>query len=146
MGAYRVRKLFKFEMAHVLSRSYSEECQTIHGHSYRLEVIITADLNADGMVIDFKLLKEIVKKKVIDKFDHSLVIPNINKADYDWVKLIPGKKVVVDYNPTAENMAKRIYSSIFWEIRKMIPDILLLVVRLHETDTGYAEYSGGYLK
>jgi 6-pyruvoyltetrahydropterin/6-carboxytetrahydropterin synthase len=139
---YSIRKKFKFEMAHLLDTCYSEECQNIHGHSYVLEVFIQAlGLNADGMIIDFKKLKEIVQKLVIDRFDHSLVLSNCDKNRYDWVSLIPGKKVIVGYNPTAENMTRDIYDSLFHVIAMELP-LTQLKIRLHETDTGYAEYRG----
>ena len=58
---YKIRKLFKFEMAHVLTTAYTKECCNLHGHSYRMEVFITSGaLNEDGMVIDFKKLKELL--------------------------------------------------------------------------------------
>lgn len=131
---YTVRKLFKFEGAHALSSSYSEECQNVHGHSYKLEVIISSKkVNPDGMVIDFKELKESIKP-IIDIFDHKLVYNLEHAVDYDHV---PGE-IGVPFNPTAENMCKFFYK----EIYKIIWDVCdKLVIRLHETDTGYAEYT-----
>lgn len=139
---YRIRKKFKFEMAHRLNTSYSKECQDIHGHSYVLEVIIDSmGLNEDGMVIDFKLLKSVVNDFIINDFDHALVISNINKKDYEWVKYIPSKKVVTDYNPTAENMVKDFYNRLYAILSVSVKSFYKLTVRLHETDTGYAEYT-----
>lgn len=132
---YTIRKTFKFEMAHILSSSYSKECQEIHGHSYKLEIIISAlALNSDGMVIDFKKLKEIVNQEIINKWDHTCLI----EKDF-WA--VPGFKCVnTPYNPTAENMVKDVYDRLKPLLFSEIPSFVSLKIRLHETGTGYAEY------
>ena len=137
-----IRKKFKFEMAHVLDSSYSVECQNIHGHSYILEVFIKRDcLNNDGMVIDFKSLKEIINDLIISKVDHKLIL---NKSNI-WAGIFEGMLmkplVLVDYNPTAENMVKDFHEKIKDRLIILIPGLYGIKVRLHETDTGYAEYS-----
>lgn len=132
---HKIRKSFKFEMAHVLSNSYSKECRKIHGHSYKMEVIISClSLNKDGMVIDFKRLKEIVVDTIISKMDHAFVAEKGRTS-------IP--HVAVPYNPTAENMVIDFFHRLRTPIKKEIPSFYRLTVRLHETETGYAEYSGG---
>ncbi len=131
---FTIRKTFKWEGAHRLESSYSKECQQIHGHSYKTEVIITAsELNDDGMVIDFKKLKEIVGP-IIDSWDHKNIIK-------DRCQAIDGI-VFVNFNPTAENMSKYIWDEIESLIKKEIPSALWLIVRIHETDTGYAQFEG----
>jgi len=144
--SFIIRKLFKYEMAHALTSCYSEECKSIHGHSYVLEVIIEADcLNIDGMVMDFKKLKEIVKKRVLQDFDHALVLQTHESAQREEFFLpndLHSKIVFVDYNPTAEMMAKDIYQRLCYDIKIMVRTLTNLSIRLHETATGYAEYSG----
>lgn len=111
-------KIFKFEMAHQLTDSYSQECQEIHGHSYSVEVTLEGPIDpVTGMIMDFKKLKEIVKP-IIDSYDHKF----FTKESYGA-------------NPTAENMA----NDIFWKIRKKT--LLIIKIRLWETDTGYVEVS-----
>ena len=74
----RITKQFKMEMAHAL-HGYDGLCKNIHGHSYKLWVTLRgavkdeAGHKKDGMVLDFSLLKQMVKPLIIDKFDHSLV-------------------------------------------------------------------------
>lgn len=133
---YTVRKKFMFEMAHRLMTSYTKECQNIHGHSYVLELFLSSiELNEDGMVIDFKEVKDKVKIYV-DEFDHSLVLNSADKKWVDFVKEQNCKLKVVNYNPTAENIAKDFYDS----FRHLFPRNISLKVRLHETTTGWAEY------
>jgi 6-pyruvoyltetrahydropterin/6-carboxytetrahydropterin synthase len=110
----QVTKIFKFETAHQLTDSYSKECQEIHGHSYKLEVTFEGPIDPiTGMVIDFKLIKEIVQP-IVDYFDHSF----FTKENYNQ-------------NPTAENMA----NDIFWKIRE--ETLLIVKVKLWETETGF---------
>lgn len=111
-----ITKIFRFEMAHQLIDSYSDECKNIHGHSYKLEVTLEGDRNPKtGMIIDFKELKEIVQP-IIDDFDHSfLTVENYGM------------------NPTAENMAY----DIFKLLRERTP--LLKKIRLWETNNSYVE-------
>jgi len=149
---YTIRKKFKFEMAHMLGDSYSQECQNIHGHSYVLEVkVISSNLNKDGMVIDFKRLKEIVMP-VVDLFDHALVLPEplphlvanpiAHQKMIDAICANRGRICLVEYNPTAELMVKDIHSKILPDIDGEVRSLVSLEVKLHETDTGYASYSG----
>ena len=144
---YKIRKLFKFEAAHRLTSSYSKSCQKIHGHSYKLELILCSEeLNEDGMVVDFGMVKDLLKND-LERFDHKFVI---SSEDAD-AKEIPNFGtacsdlgiVVVPFNPTAENMAKYFYEIIWKKIyeNEELRGIEIEAVRIHETDTGYAEYT-----
>jgi 6-pyruvoyltetrahydropterin/6-carboxytetrahydropterin synthase len=131
---YIIRKVLKFEAAHVLDSSYSKCCQQIHGHSYLVELYFQAKkLNKDGMVIDFGLVKE-VAGELIERFDHAIIVSGLY-CDKFTDPTSPSSKVrIVFYNPTAENMARDFYN----KIKRKIPK--LFKVRVHETTTGWAEY------
>ena len=132
MKVFTIRKKFRFEMAHILDSSYSKLCQQIHGHGFILEVFIRDnELNEDGMVIDFGLVKEKVGK-LIDYLDHATLVHH-HHPDYDRLSVLEGVKGV-PFNPTAEKMVQWLYM----EIKEDIP--LLYKIRLHETESGYAEY------
>jgi len=125
---YKIRKMFRFEAAHMLSSSYSEECQRVHGHSYRVEVMLTGRmLNDDGMLIDFKKLGEIVRPLIM-AWDHEVIISEDRPG-------MPTEWVEVPFNPTAENMARYLHD----KIRPLVSG-LAVHVRVHETETGWAEY------
>ncbi|MGB0173243.1 MAG: 6-pyruvoyl trahydropterin synthase family protein, partial [Flavobacteriaceae bacterium] len=76
MSIIRVTKSFSFETGHALY-GYDGLCKNVHGHSYKLHVTVVGrpidDQNhvKNGMVIDFKDLKTIVKSEVVDVFDHA---------------------------------------------------------------------------
>jgi 6-pyruvoyltetrahydropterin/6-carboxytetrahydropterin synthase len=106
----RVTREFSFEMAHAL-KNYNGPCRNVHGHSYRLFVTLTgtpvneAENPQNGMVIDFTELKDIVLKKIISLFDHSVVVSNDYALDkMEMMKKTFGNTVVVDYQPTCENL------------------------------------------
>lgn len=143
MGIIRVTKEFNFEMAHALW-NYDGACRNIHGHSYRLFVTIKGtpiSNNSDpklGMVLDFKDLKALVRKPVVDFFDHSLVL--YKEAERDIIKKVGSmyeKVHVFDFQPTCENLVLFIVDT----IREKLPESLeLQSVKLYETASSYCEW------
>lgn len=132
---YRVRKTFRFEAAHRLISAETKECMNLHGHSYKVEVFLTRlDLNKDGMVEDFLVIKEAVQP-VIEWLDHSIILAEeedvIQGSDM-------GKVVILGVNPTAEALAKYIHDNII--IEYFSPEVKIEKIRVHETNTGYAEF------
>jgi 6-pyruvoyltetrahydropterin/6-carboxytetrahydropterin synthase len=114
-----VTKIFEFEAAHHLP-GYDGDCKRLHGHSYKLEVTVSGEVNEKtGMVMDFKLLKEIVQERVINQFDHQLLNDHIK-------------------NPTAENIVNFIVK----ELDEAMCAFFLCVdrVRLWETSNSYCEW------
>jgi 6-pyruvoyltetrahydropterin/6-carboxytetrahydropterin synthase len=96
-----------------------------HGHNYDLEVKVVGAIDPDtGYVFDMKLLKDLIKHYVTEKFDHK----NLN-LDTDEFK---------NLNPTAENIAV-----VIWNIlREKIDKKYDLTVRLYETERNFVEYDG----
>ena len=138
----RITKEFKFEMAHALY-GYDGLCKNIHGHSYRLWVTIKGEVKNEknhtknGMVMDFDVLKRIVKPTIIDQYDHSLVL-NAN-SDHAQIDLSAFEKVfLLPYQPTSENLVADFAST----IKSKLPEgILLYKVVLSETATSFAEWN-----
>jgi len=143
MQKVRVTKEFSFEMAHALW-NYDGACKNIHGHSYRLFVTIKGEPITDenhvkfGMVMDFKDLKSIVNKHVVDVLDHSLVVFSSAEGDtLAQVRKMYEKVYVFDFQPTCENLVIHIASAITPELP---PYLSLYSVKLYETATSYAEW------
>jgi 6-pyruvoyltetrahydropterin/6-carboxytetrahydropterin synthase len=139
----RVTKEFRFEMAHVLW-NYDGPCRNVHGHSYRLFVTITGtpvdDRNnpKNGMVIDFTDLKNVVKNEILDVFDHAAVISGF--IDKEKIRLFTGmlgNTVVVDYQPTCENLV----ADFAERIGLRLPEAVKLHnLKLYETATSFTEW------
>jgi 6-pyruvoyltetrahydropterin/6-carboxytetrahydropterin synthase len=138
---YKIRKKYKFERAHQLHTAFSDSCRkTIHGHSYIVELFFKdKSLNDDDMVVDFGKIDSLVGE-YINSWDHALVMSNLMDPYYlEMLTKFNKKLIITPYNPTAEAMAKDMYSHILNLLaNKDVPNISSL--RLHETDTGYAEY------
>jgi len=73
MGVVQIRKSFSFEAAHVLPH-HPGKCARLHGHSYRLEVVLDGPLQAEGpaagMVQDFEVIANAVRGTVLAELDH----------------------------------------------------------------------------
>lgn len=139
----RITKEFKFEMAHALP-GYDGLCKNIHGHSYELLVTVAglpiSDSNNPkyGMVMDFGDLKKIVRKVIVEVFDHSLVLrSDSSETLVDQLKKSYDRIILLDYQPTSELMivdfAQRIKD-------KLPQNIDLKYLLLRETITSYAEW------
>jgi 6-pyruvoyltetrahydropterin/6-carboxytetrahydropterin synthase len=143
MTLIRITKEFSFEAAHAL-KGYDGPCRNIHGHSYKLSVTITGEpvsaVNSPkiGMVMDFSELKKIIKKSIIDPFDHALILgadfpEDIFKRSDDAFSNV----IFVEYQPTSENLLVDFAA----RIRDLLPSAVRLhSLRLRETATSYAEW------
>jgi 6-pyruvoyltetrahydropterin/6-carboxytetrahydropterin synthase len=94
-----------------------------HGHNYDLVVRVVGEPDpATGFVIDLKVLSDIIKDNVLEKFDHK----NLNLDTKEFREL----------NPTAENIAIVIYNL----LRPKLDTKLELQIRLYETERNFVEY------
>lgn len=131
-------------MAHALE-GYDGSCRQIHGHSYILYITIIGEPVKDtcdpkcGMVIDFKVLKDIINRLVIERYDHALVC-NRNSKNLPLFKSMQlefDKLTLVDYQPTCENMIAHMAEDIMNELPNGVE---LHHIKLHETATSFAEW------
>ena len=94
-----------------------------HGHNYELEVKVVGEIDPKtGFVIDLKKLSDLVKEKVLDKFDHK----NLNLDTTEFKEL----------NPTAENISVVIFNL----LRPAVDPSFDLFIRLYETPRNFVEY------
>jgi 6-pyruvoyltetrahydropterin/6-carboxytetrahydropterin synthase len=142
----RVTKEFPFEMAHVLW-NYDGPCKNVHGHSYRLFVTLSGvpadnqENPKNGMVIDFSDLKSIIKNEIVNIFDHSVVLSNkIDKEKTDLFSKMFGNTVLVNYQPTCENLVADFAQRI---VPHLPSGVNLHSLKLYETATSYAEWFAG---
>jgi len=111
-----VYKTVKIDVAHKIPGHIT--CGNMHGHTIKIVVGVQGrmDMNT-GMVIDFKSLKLIIEKEVVDRFDHGCL--------NDTLPI-----------PTAEYLAFYIY-------RKLNERGLnIVLIRVHETDDNYVDFTG----
>jgi 6-pyruvoyltetrahydropterin/6-carboxytetrahydropterin synthase len=112
-----------FSAAHYLV-GYKGKCENMHGHNYRVQVSARApNLDAQGMVVDFAVLKTELKK-ILDTLDHSLLNEHEEFSDG---------------TPTAE----RIAAYVFHALKKALPAVMLSGVTVFETEKNRAVYCPG---
>lgn len=141
-----IRKLFKFENAHIVRNCTSDRCKrSIHGHSYKVELLLKASkLDHGQMVYDFGLLKGVIKD-LIDSFDHAICFWQNDNPDYiQACQNFSARWVSLPVSPSAEQ-----FSRIFFFLAQQVlastetqngeGDVEVYSVIVHETDTGYAQ-------
>jgi 6-pyruvoyltetrahydropterin/6-carboxytetrahydropterin synthase len=94
-----------------------------HGHNYELIVQVIGEIDPDtGYVMDMKVLSDLIKANVLDRFDHK----NLNLDTTEFQNL----------NPSCENMAIVIHDI----LREKLDIHLQLKIRLYETERNFVEY------
>ncbi|GAB6074471.1 6-pyruvoyl trahydropterin synthase family protein [Nautilia lithotrophica] len=141
-----IRKLFKFENAHIVRNCTSRRCsRSIHGHSYKVEVKLSSNYLDNGeMVYDFGLMK-ITIKDLIDSFDHAVTLWAKDDKEYiEYAKKFSERWVILPVNPSAEQFSRVFFLMIdrvleLMEFNNGEREVKLHSIVVHETDTGYAE-------
>jgi len=101
----KVGRTFYFDASHHLP-AYKGKCEQLHGHTYRLDVVIEGAIGKEGMVLDFNEIERIVESTILEKLDHQ----DLN---------------AVLKNPTAENIAE-------WIWKQLSAKVSLHSIKLYE--------------
>lgn len=117
-----VSKEFTFDSAHHL-HCYEGKCKSLHGHTYKLQVIMRGKVDERGITIDFADIKRIAKARIIDRLDHRYL-----------------NEVLPPMNTTAENMVVWMYEQLRDALvsEGLYPAVRVEEVRLWETPASYA--------
>ena len=115
-----------FSSGHYL-RNYHGKCENPHGHNYKVFVtLIGAELDHAGLLLDFKLLKQVMRP-VVDRLDHQM----INDLE-------PFRE---ELNPSAENLARYFFQQTASQLEEMTGGrVRVKDCTLYETDTSFARY------
>ena len=113
-------KEFEFDAAHYLPE-YHGKCENLHGHTYKLVVKLQGKPDAEGMIMDFIVLKQLVKEQVLSKLDHALLN-----------NILP--------QPSAENIAVGVWQKLVDLVRK--DNCQLYEIEVWETKTSGVVYNG----
>lgn len=125
----------ELEIAHRLGGAYSGRCLHWHGHRYEVEITVTAQrLNEDGMIVDFKKLKEVVKMVLDDKWDHGACVraddplarPLMEDAHHERVHII-------NANPTLEWMVEHWALELQGALDRECPGVVVSMLKASET-------------
>ncbi len=141
-----IRKKFKFEGAHIVRDCSSDRCKkSLHGHSYVVEVFLTStQLDFGHMIYDFGLTKGTIKE-FIDSFDHAYAMWTKESDDFKkFIRSNSDRYVEMPVSPSAECFALTLLFIInkvleATEFKNGEGEVSVKSVRVHETETGYAE-------
>ncbi len=141
-----IRKLFKFENAHIVRNCSTNRCKkSIHGHSYKAEILLESKYLDNGqMVYDFGLLKGYIKE-LVDSFDHSITLwAGDDKKYIESMQKYSERWILLPVSPSAEQLSRVIFLMVDLLLNqtKMVngeKGVSLNSVIIHETDTGYAQ-------
>ena len=139
----KITRKIEIDYGHTLPNHFSF-CNQLHGHRGVIEVTVEGPIiqskgnSEQGMVIDFKFLKDILKQKIHDVLDHGFAVWKEDKEDLEFILKRNTKVLVTDAPPTAEVLAKWAFE----EILSALPnDVKLVNVRWNETPNNRADYS-----
>ena len=119
---YELKVISQFAAAHQL-RGFEGRCEKLHGHNWKIEAYVTAEeLGKDGLVIDFRLIREAVDK-VLDELDH---------------KFLNELKPFETLNPSSEIIARHIFETLSRELNSEC--VKVSKVTAWESDSASASY------
>lgn len=146
-----VSKEVEFDAGHRVPL-HESKCRNPHGHRYRVIAYVCGDLQgegaATGMVVDFTDIKVALTELIHDKYDHGFIIHKDDEVmlsmfeiDSEMGKLSYNpndfKIIIVDWTPTAEEMARSVYNDLI----ERLPGLIRIDV--YETPTSCATYPFG---
>jgi len=131
---FRVTREIHFCYGHRLL-NYEGKCRHLHGHNGKAVIALEGEsLDSLGMVVDFSRIKQVVSDWIDRTFDHRMLLHK-NDPVIPHLKQIGEPVVILDVNPTAENIAKLIFD---FTKSQGFP---VVEVRLWETENCFATYT-----
>jgi 6-pyruvoyltetrahydropterin/6-carboxytetrahydropterin synthase len=132
---YRVTREITFCYGHRLL-NYDGKCRHLHGHNGKAVLTLEArELDVLGMVMDFSRIKRVIQTWIDENLDHRMLLHRDDPA-LPFLRQQGEPVFVMDVNPTAENIAKLVFDY------AALQGFPIIEVRLWETESCYASYSG----
>jgi len=130
---FRVAREIDFCYGHRLL-DYEGKCRYLHGHNGRALITLTGEhLDHRGMLLDFGDIKNVVQRWIDDNLDHRMLLRRDDPA-VEPLTALGEPLVLLDENPTAENIARMIFNQ---AVAQGLP---VVEVRLWETPKCFASY------
>jgi len=138
----RISRKIEIDYGHTLPNSFSF-CNQLHGHRGVVVATVEGDViqrnghSEQGMVMDFKFLKDIMVEQIHDKLDHGFAVWKDDTEDLEFITKRNSRVLITDEPPTAECLAKWA----FHQIHNHLPEgIRLKQLRWYETPNNWADY------
>ena len=131
----KIAKEFRWEMGHRLLL-HPGKCLNLHGHSYKMLVEFTGEVEDNGMVLDYFDVKKIITP-LVDELDHAIIVNKSDSKLLEAVELLNSDFVLVDFESTAENLCYYFLDKI--KSADLPKNITEIMVKIFETENTYAE-------
>ncbi len=136
----------EFDSGHRIP-NHKSSCKNLHGHRYAIEVTLKGDIidkenDSDyGMVMDFKDAKELIRKTIVEPWDHAFIVFEQDLEVINFLNTLDDHKtVILKKVPTAENMALIAMQLLKDSFQKKYGEqITPIKVRLYETPNNWAD-------
>lgn len=132
-----IAKDFIWQMSHRLT-FHKGLCKNIHGHSYKLRIYLTGELDENGMIIDFYDLQKIVEPFLMGVLDHAFLCSKGDIEVIEFLKKNEWRHYIMDKTTTCENMCS-LFIDEFKEDFAKIPNLHAFKIRVYETEDAFAE-------
>lgn len=137
----RIRRYVETDTGHRVP-NHKSKCRHLHGHRYRFEAEIEGDVvsvegvSDEGMLMDFSDVSKILTEKVHDVIDHAFIVYQEDKQALSALAMMDDghRTVIVDFIPTAENLAKWAFEQVEPHIQSVYGNKLRLVA-MHVRET-----------
>jgi len=140
---FRVTKEIEFDAGHRVPL-HDSKCRNPHGHRYKVKANVTGPLqsagSSSGMVVDFGHIKKLLTSNVHDRFDHGFIVQGSDEPLVEFLLASDWNVIVVDFPPTAEELARDIFDDLRELISGMGPGVVLESIEVFETPTSVAVY------
>ena len=141
-----ITRRLEFDAGHRIP-DHRSQCRHLHGHRYVIEITLSGNIIdkagdcANGMVMDFSLVKDLAKANLIDEWDHAFLAFAADNAIVDFLNSLPDHEtVILDQVPTAENLARIAFDRLNAVYRDTYGNHLRLErIRLYETPNCWAD-------
>ena len=129
-----IRRFVETDTGHRVP-NHKSKCRHMHGHRYRFEAEISGDIvmeagvSEEGMLMDFSDVSAILMEHVHDVVDHAFVVYSGDAEARSALALMGSqhRTVVVDFIPTAENLAKWAFDQVAPHVQSVYGNRLRLV-------------------
>ncbi len=136
---FRVSRQIDFCYGHRLL-NYEGKCRHLHGHNGRVVLTLAGTaLDDRGMLLDFGEMKRIVQRWIDDELDHRMILCRDDPA-VSALEELGEPLVLIDKNPTAENLARLIYE---YAKQRGLPVVEVCLWETPNCSASYCEHASG---
>jgi len=141
----KISRQIEWDMGHRIP-NHGSVCRNLHGHRYKAEILVEGKLIGrmgavdEGMVMDFGEIKKIATRHIHDVLDHGFMVWEKDKLLVNFFKKNDSfKHTVVDFVPTAENIAAWVFLTLDKHFKdKFKTGLRLVLIKVWETPTSLA--------